>query len=419
MSAINTLACNATSVQSTDPVAWGLISFAVTALCVIYNYGFWVTTFAKMWSPVNTFWTSKRNFFGCDVVFFNFIFYMGGIALLAVALANYAAQNPSTNPSAKFPRSPQDVANVVYLTFAMWVLTYHKFYQLSQYDKASEEGKLDIGRIGNWDAFFAVFMPMAAFMGICLFGGIYGYQQTNAGVVTDCSGTALSAWFPRSGPGAYYGSNVGLAHLSTGILLAVALFAHFIMYYDANGNVVYVGGKQKSMGDFHRMFVSYQSNVFDVVNSPKQKRSVLAGWLPTLQLGFWWTMAFSWFFAQSHIYTHYDLYKVLGVYFCTSFLALVLSAYSGSLDCFTAFFFAAVFCFELIQYTAAAILQPPTGEVPLPQKTTDFGLFLTGPATNANVDIATVTVFTYIGLTLATMACIAEGVGWSKSTVSV
>ena len=417
MSYNETLPCDATAVEATDPVAWGLISMFVTGVCVIYNYGFWATTIKKVWAPTNkTYWDNKWSFYGWDIVFLNFIFYLAAIGMVGLGLGNYINQNNNRYTIRFGLLSPQDVTNVVYLFLSMMVLSYHKFYQLYQgaTEMGTTEGKIEYnGKIGKNDLFFAISVPVSALMTMCLFGGAYGFLQAETPIST-CNGTAVTRFeYDQSNPN-LYASHVAWAHVATGVFLAVSLGGHFTM---PAYNIDQLRTAPDRFTSYSKM-VSYQWNIFDVINSPSQKRSVVVGWLPTLHLGFWWTIAFSWFFAQSHIYTHYDFYKVLGIWFCTSFLSLLLSCYSGSMDCFAAYFFASVFTFELIQYLAGAFLQPVEPSTLLTQPTINYGVFLTGPASVANMDVTTVTAFTYIGLVLSLMAFAVEYARWKFTTVN-
>ena len=88
MSYLETLPCNATSVQSTDPVAWGLASMLVTGVSVIWNYGFLMTTFAKInANPVNENeeFMSKAVFWA-DFILTNVVLFFATIGLAGWAL---------------------------------------------------------------------------------------------------------------------------------------------------------------------------------------------------------------------------------------------------------------------------------------------------------------------------------------------
>lgn len=376
---------------------------AVTGICVIYNYGFWITTLQRLFSSkINTpAWSSQMKFFGADFLFMNLFPWMAAIAILIWALVEYVRQNLNYTQVAFDVLSPQDVANLLYLALGMMVLGYHKMYQISQYSKFNTAGYVeDTSGATRASIFFAVMVPLSALVTICLFGGVYGYLQ--AGTHQICSHVPVT-WFALGAYPNYY-SNVPAAHLATGIILAANLMWRFY--------------RHSTRGQWKEL-VSYQPTVFDVVYSPSQTRSMLIGWFPTLHLGFWWTIAFSWFFGQAHIFHHHDLYKALGVWFCTSFLSLILSAVSGSVDSFSSFFFASVFTFELIQYVSGGVLKPidNTEVIVLSQQTVDFGLYLTGPAAVLDVDPTTVTAFTYVGLSLATLAVAMDYmVGPAKAT---
>lgn len=413
-----TLPCNATSVQSTDPVAWGLISMLITGMCVLYNYAFIFTTMLKMWRPAESkFWPSVLAFKWFDFLLCNVGVFVAAVSVFIWVLVRYveANQNFSYAATKITILAPQDVANVFYIGISMMVLVYHKLYLIT---RAFLPGNPTVSKDGRFiypsgipktDALFASMVPVAGLTAICLFGAIYGYQQTYIQTVSIC-GAPMPAWFPLGPNWPDFYSDVGKAHLATGCILASTLvFGIFLMPLGVGSN------KGTEAKDSIRNTVSYQWNVFDVINNPSQKRSVLVGWLPTIHLGFWWTLAFSWYFPQCHMFTHHDLYKTIGVWFCISFLSLVFAAVSGSLDSFTAFFFAAVFSFELIQYVGGTVIYPilTTSAVnPLSQAQIEYGLYLTGPATNANFDTWTVTVFTYIGLALSIMAAASVFLGF-------
>lgn len=413
-----TLPCDATSVQATDPVAWGLTSLLVTGASVMWNYGYLFTSFSKLRADPTE---EEKALLGHgafrygDILFMNFLLYLGAVGVAIAALQQYVNQNLSRSSAVFNILAPQDVTNVVFFGLSMVVLTFHRFYQIylvfGTQDGVKIPGKIeDSSRRSACERILGIMVPMCTLLVMVLFGGIYGYQQSIPAGISTCGGAPVERFPVATYPGSV---NVQVAHLATSIILAAGLLLHFgwpiFEKSPITSGVVDAAKMEQDLSNAWERLLSYQSYVFDVINSPTQKRSLLMGWLPTLHLGFWWTLAFSWFFAQVHIFTHYDMYKVLGVYFCTSFLALALSAFSGSLDCFSSFFFASVFVFELIQYAAATLLYPVKfADVTVPQQTIDFGLFLTGPATLANMNNSTVTGFVYIGLILSALALLSE-----------
>jgi hypothetical protein len=382
-----TLGCNSTSVQATDPVTWGLISTALTFVCVLYNYGFWAKTFDQsITSGEGKPWTSKAAMFGWEIFFFHILWDAVIIGFLIWALTQYVYTNTNTSLSIKYNLlSPQDVANIFYLSIGMFMVVFYRVYQISGYNYIDESKGIvkdttkESVRGSRSDVFFSVAFPIGMLIAICLFGGSYGFKQV--GDHTYCGNAAVS-WFTQS---AYQYKGIGVLQVLDGVLLSSSLLLKF--------------GSLKWQN-----LVSYQEKVFYAGQyRHDNKRAVLHGWLPCIHMGFWWCMAFSWFYAQSFIFTHFDLYKVIGVYFSTSFVSIALSSLSGTFDAFPAYFFCSIFVFHSIQYIAA-LDKPLTAGLPVGQDSIDWGLFSTGPATPADVDSTTVITFVIIGTILSVLA---------------
>lgn len=415
-----TLGCNTTSVQGSDPVAWGLISAAITALCVLYQYVFWGVSGKKAIThsmEVKNTYTSTGTFLFVEWFFLHALWEAVCIGFVSWALAEYVKQNYQYNGGGFGVGynllSPQDVANIFYFSIGLFMVVFYRLYQITRgahhvneetwtiedttkprpdkkvIDETTKEA-IQVGETGtSTDIGVSIFFPIGMLIAICLFAGSYGYLQVGSHSFCGKSQT----WF---GSGDYVGfTTSGKALAVVQLVNGLTLACHLVLRY------------WPSWRTWTRERVSYEDKVFFAgTNKHNDKRAILIGWLPLIDVDFWWCMAFSWFFAQSIIFTHYDLYKAIGVYFSTSFVSIVLSMLSGTFRAFPAYFFCSIFIFFGIQYIGT-LVKPLNNNYPSftptqNQSQIDWGLFSTGPATD--VDFWTVYVFVSFGMALTGLA---------------
>jgi hypothetical protein len=356
-------------------------------------------------------YTSTGTFLFVEWFFLHALWEGVCIGFVSWALAEYVKQNYQYNQAGTGVGynllSPQDVANIFYFSIGLFMIVFYRLYQITRgaYHVNEETWTIEdttrpmkekkvidentkkevvVGETGtSTDIGVSIFFPIGMLIAICLFAGSYGYLQVGEHSFCGKSQT----WFGGSD---YTNKGVGVVQLINGIVLA----CHLVYRY---------------WRPWTKEMVSYEDAVFFAgTNKFNKKRAILIGWLPLIDVDFWWCMAFSWFFAQSFIFTHYDLYKTLGVYFSTSFVSIVLSMLSGTFRAFPAYFFCSIFIFFGIQYIGT-LVKPLNNNYPSftqsqNQSQIDWGLFSTGPALTTDVDFWTVYVFVSFGMALTILA---------------